>query len=325
MGMSRLGVSFVVVWLFAGSAHASPSGDSAAPQPAPSGGPQQQKADELFEQGRKLMDSDAAGACEKFTQAIQLDPTAAGTMLNLGLCNQKLGKYKTALYWFRKGQARATETNLPDHERAAREHTTDLAAKVATIKIGFSADPPPNTRVKIDGEEVMPADYGHAEVDPGHHVLDAGAPGRKLVHLDFDVVGKGGDTLTVTLVEGENVLDRGKGRRRAALYVAIGGGLLCAASGGYAYYEKTEYDRFAINGMGRGMTLADMTANALSARQAQHDAAWYGTGMFIAGAAAISIGAVIYFTAPQRERIDQTVFVPTLGPDQVGFAASGSF
>src|SRR6478736_4072635 len=118
-GMSRSIVSLVaLMWL---------SGGSASAQPIAAPGSQQEKADALFEEGRKLLgENDATGACEKFNQAIQLDPTAAGTMLNLGLCNQNLGKFKTALYWFRKAQARATETNLPDHEKAARLHTTEL-------------------------------------------------------------------------------------------------------------------------------------------------------------------------------------------------------
>ena len=48
-------------------------------------------------------------------------------MLNLGLCNQKLSKYRLALYWFRKAQARAHETNLPEYEQAAGQRTRDLA------------------------------------------------------------------------------------------------------------------------------------------------------------------------------------------------------
>jgi tetratricopeptide (TPR) repeat protein len=319
--MSRLAVAFVVVaWMVAGPARAQP-----APDPAESGtqaaSTQQQKADALFEQGRKLMETDAAGACDNFNQAIQLDPTAAGTMLNLGLCNQKLGKYKTALYWFRKAQARATESNLPAHEKAAREHTTELATKVATIKIAFTGVPPPNTRVKIDGEEVKADDYGHAEVDPGHHALDAAAPGRKLFHLEFDVTGTGGQTETVTLVEGENVIDRGRGRRRTALYLAIGGGVLWIASGSYSLWQKSVYDDNVTMGMPR----ANIPNAAQNANAAQHNARLYGTGLFVAGSVAITIGAILYFTAPQRERIDQTVFIPTLGPDQVGFAATGSF
>src|SRR5262245_40088011 len=72
------------------------------------------KATELFEAGRQLMaNHDPAGACVKFAESIRIEPLAAGTMLNLGLCHQLLGRYKTALYWFRKAQIRASETDPP--------------------------------------------------------------------------------------------------------------------------------------------------------------------------------------------------------------------
>src|SRR5262245_38878261 len=96
--MRHIGVSVLLVsCALVGAARADGSG-------------KQKRADELFEEGRKLLNAeDPAGACEKFNEAIKLDPDAPGTMLNLGLCNEKLQKYRTALYWFRKAQARAAE------------------------------------------------------------------------------------------------------------------------------------------------------------------------------------------------------------------------
>ena len=47
----------------------------------------QQEADKLFDEGRALLGkNDPAGACAKFELAATADPTAAGTMLNLGVC-----------------------------------------------------------------------------------------------------------------------------------------------------------------------------------------------------------------------------------------------
>src|SRR3954471_24423933 len=81
----------------------------------------QQQADKLFAEGRELLTvkNDAKGACEKFEAAIQLDPTATGTMLNLGLCYETLGKYAKSLYWFRKAQAAAAEARLAEYKDAA--------------------------------------------------------------------------------------------------------------------------------------------------------------------------------------------------------------
>jgi hypothetical protein len=298
-------------------------------------GGKQKQADELFEQGRKLLNAeppDPAGACEKFSEAIKLDPEAPGTMLNLGLCNEKLEKFKSALYWFRKAQARAAETSLPDYEKAAKEHTVDLAGKVATIKIMFSTPPTPDTKVKIDDEEIKPDEYLHAEVDPGHHTLVAGATGKKIVQQEFDVEGRGGQTLTIQFVEGTNtvVIDRGAGRKKASVILAIGGGVLWGASLGVSLWARGEYHQYANGGvlvMGAvcGDHACSTTEATDNANKYRNLARWVGTPIFVGGALAIGGAILLYVTAPDKERIDRTVFVPDVGPDHLGFAATGHF
>lgn len=327
--MRRLGVSLAVVTLCVGSALADDG--------------TRKRADELFEQGRKELNeagtnpAKIAAACEKFDAAIKLDPEAPGTMLNLGLCNEKLEKYKTALYWFRKAQARASETGLPEYEEAAKEHTGDLAKKVATIKIEFTTTPPDTTRVKIDDEEIAPGDYLRVEVDPGHHTLVAGAPGHKIFAHEFDVAGRGGQTITVELVQGESsvIVDRGASRRRAAFILAGGGVVLWGAATGISFWAKGKYDNYVKDGMpltGQtdGSTYCSPTGctAAESVKAANHYqtvARWVATPIFIGGALAIGGAVVLYVTAPQKERIDQTVFTPIVTPDQVGFAITRGF
>lgn len=313
----------------------------------------QKRADELFVEGRKLLeagDNNAAAACEKFNEAIKLDPEAPGTMLNLGLCNELLFKYKTALYWFRKAQARAAETGLNDYEAAAKEHTVALKKdKVATIKIVFATPAPDGTKVKIDGEEVAPADYLAAEVDPGPHEMVVGAPGKKIVNQPFNVEGRGGQTITIELVEGDNVTisDPGAGRRKVAIITAAGGGVLLLASLGVSLYALGNYNDCGDNGELKldemdatklhsdcrtALGLPDQTATTEQKERARDHtekyrkmAAYWGTGLFVAGVATVGVAAFLYFTAPDKERIDRTVFVPTLSPNEVGFALTRSF
>ncbi len=294
------------------------------------------RADELFEEGRKLLaagDQNAQAACNKFDEAIKLEPEAPGTMLNLGLCNEKLNKYKTALYWFRKAQARAAETNLPDYETAAKDHTRDLAGKVATIKIAFSSPAPDGTKVKIDNQEITAADYLSAEVDPGAHTLVAGAPGHKIFTKEFSVAGRGGDTITIDLVQGDNsvVVDPGAGRRKAAIITASAGGALLVGSLVVSLVAKSRYGRCANNGALKpvaerdsGCPAGDVAATDY-ANDNQKLAQIWGTSLFVAGAVTVGVASFLYFTAPERERVDRTVFVPAVGPDQVGFAISGGF
>jgi hypothetical protein len=301
---------------------------------------EQKRADQLFEEGRNLLaagDQNAGAACEKFNDAIKLDPEAPGTMLNLGLCNEKLSKFKTALYWFRRAQARAAETNLPDYETAAKQHTVDLAGKVATIKIQFTGTPPADTKVKIDNQEIAPADYLNAEVDPGAHTLVAGAPGHKNVTQDFNVEGRGGNTLNIELVAGDNsvVVDPGARRRKTAIIIAAGGGALLIASGILSgVIAKGRYDECVEDGeldlnrtkcFPNTMTMNNDAKAAKYANDQRDLAKYWGTGLFIGGIAAIGVASALYFTAPEKERIDRTVFTPSVSKDQVGFAFSGAF
>jgi hypothetical protein len=316
--MRGLGASFALVaWVLLGTAAADETADK------------QQHARQLFEQGRAELaaagddTTKIASACEKFEESIKLDPEAAGTMLNLGLCNEKLDKYKTALYWFRKAQARAAETGLPEAEDAAKMHTVDLANKVATVRITFSSPPPDDTRVKIDDDEVAPADYLRAEVDPGHHTLVVGAPGHKVFTQEFDVVERGGQTLNVELVAGSDaiIIDRGAGRRRTAVYLAIGGGVLWATAGGVSLWAKRKYNPYADACDPTGCSEAD----ADDGNHYKTVARWVATPIFAAGALAIGGAIFLYVTAPEKERIDRTVLAPVVTQDQLGFAVTGAF
>jgi hypothetical protein len=299
--------------------------------------PPKSEADRLFEEGRKLLADHPDQACAKFDEAIKLDPDAPGVLLNLGLCNEKLGKYKTALYWFRKAQARSTESNLPDYANAAEKHTKTLANEVSRVNIQFAEPPSADVKVKIDGEAIAADDYTHAEVDPGHHTLDAGAPGKLIVHQEFDVKptaeGQMGATIPlgpIAFVAGENtvIVDRGATRRKMAWGLAVGGGVLMAASGILAWHEKNTYcDQFQP-GTCDTPTPQNLNGKAGArdrANSAYNVTAYVATPMFAVGVAAVGVGIALYFTAPAKERIDRTVWVPVVAPDQLGWAVSGRF
>ena len=299
------------------------------------------EADKLFEEGRKLVDSDPAAACAKFDQAIKLDPDAPGVLLNLGLCNEKLGKYKTSIYWFVKAQKRSSESNLADYANAAGEHLQKLAKVVARVNIQFAGTPPADAKVRIDGEIVAPEDYSQAEVDPGHHTLDAGAQGMLIVHQEFDIEpnpsGAEGKTITlqpIAFVPGDNsvLIDPGATRRKIAWAGMIGGGTLMAFAGGLSLYELHVYNKCVKQVSGKPPEIdttrsgcSDVTSATNTANHAGHVAHVWGTATFAIGAVAAAAGITLYFTAPAKERVDRTVFVPTVSPDGVGFSWSGRF
>jgi hypothetical protein len=286
--------------------------------------PAQEKSKVLFGEGRKLIEAhDDQGACNTFNEAIKLDPDAAGTMLNLGLCNQNLKHYRLALFWFRKAQARASETNLPEYEAAARTRTKDLVDLVASVKFEVAPD---SASVKLDGEEILAADFLHVEIDAGHHTIEASAPHHKRLHQELDVVGRGGQSVSITLIPGEDPVagaEHWTQKKKIGALTGIGGVALLGASlavnvVAYVKYGNCTQD---VNGM------KTLTSNCKASQitSDQNLARHWGTGLFIGGAVVAAVGAFIFFTGGVEVSTGGTAFVPTVSSDGAGFAAIGHF
>ena len=287
--------------------------------------PEQQEADRLFAEGRELLvnKKDAKAACAKFELAIEKDPTAPGVMLNLGLCYEMQEKFATSLYWFRKAQFAAAEAKppLPEYEEAAKQHTQDLSGKVIVAKIDM-AQAPTDVRITIDGRQVRREDFGRLEVDKDS-VIEARAAGkavfRQNVELDpADPTGRSAKPIVVVMTDEvvPPLLDPGKGRRRLAYIVGAGGVVLYGVTLGYGLWVRSRYNNMESPYNGTG-----------GFEKAEDDLRYKGTGLFIAGTAAIGAAVVLFLTAPKpyRERPQQTTVMPIVTPDQVGVGYARSF
>lgn len=278
------------------------------------GDPDQGQADKLFAEGRELLTvkNDPKAACEKFEAAIRLDPTATGTMLNLGLCYEKLDRIATSIAWFRKAAIAAAEAHLDEYEAAAKDHMDLLKPRVPSIRIDVS---PADAEVRIDGERVSPTDYGRKEIDPRiEHELSARVPGKKTV-AERVSIGEG-ETRTVSLVVREDAVplfrDSGRGRRRGGLILAgVGAGALIFTG----IYGLVQRDKFFDD----SLSMAEQD-------RAKDNLRIFGTTTFIVGLATVTTGAILYFTAPRREQVsDGTAFAPLITNDQIGVSAAGRF
>lgn len=286
----------------------------------------QQQADRLFAEGRELLTvkNDAKAACEKFEAAIKLDVTATGTMLNLGLCYENLGKYATSIRWFRKAQAAAAENHLVEYEKAAKDHTVTISPKVPTLKLNVTAAA--DAEVAIDGIRIPSTDYGRVEVDPGTHEIVGRAPGMRRVTRSIDV--KESESQTVDLVINEVAVpvyeDRGAARRRTALVVGAGGLVVLGASLGLNLYWRSAQED--VNHLPRDASDAELPEGRENYNFYENRMRYVGTSVFAVGAAAVLAGGILYFTAPGKELVsDGTAMGPVITSDQLGFAVSGRF
>lgn len=302
----------------------------------------QKQLDALFAEGRALLEPQAGqdpreaakAACAKFQEAIALDPTAPGVLLNLGLCHERWGKFATSLYWFRKALTASAEAQLEEYRVAAEQHARDLLKLVATAQIDVSAAPA-DTVVAVDRRTVLAADYGSVEIDHDS-VIEARASGKQPFRYQVELPPPSADAVTAaasaqvpprqTITVKVELVDlppppvmvrSGKARRRNAYIIGGVGLALIGASAGYSYYVKSDYD----NGAGCGSE-----DPVQCHKDAQRQIKYVSNGLLAAGTIAVGVGVYLWLTAPSDGEVrPASAFTPVVSPDQVGFSYARTF
>ncbi len=138
-------------------------------------------AQSLFDEARHLMIANRfAEACPKLAESQRLDP-AVGTLLNLAVCNERLGKTATAWAEYRDAESIAKREGRPDRVTYAREHATRLEPRLSRLfLVRANGNRDPDLEVRLDGVVVgEPALGSPIPVDPGPHRIEARAAGKK--------------------------------------------------------------------------------------------------------------------------------------------------
>lgn len=163
-------------------------------------------AEALYQKGRQLMaEGKFSEACPKFAESYRLD-AATGTLLNLASCHE--GERKLASAWLELTEALASarRDHRDDRVKFAEEHLAALETKLSrlTVALAPSADIA-DLKVQVDGIVVLAAARGiPAPVDPGEHVVEAQAPGRKPFSQRFTITEQAKNiTVTIPLLETE--------------------------------------------------------------------------------------------------------------------------
>jgi hypothetical protein len=287
------------------------------------------KADALFHEGIKLRDSNLELACAKFGESLQLNPQAIGTLLNVALCDEKLGRIASALRRFEEARQRAIELRFAEHRKAAEEKIAALTPEVPHLAIKFAKPPPPQTKVVVDDHVVAASDLDDLRVDPGERTVIVSAPGRitfqkkvtiaKQQRLDVEVPALAKPVTSTRPMIGK---------------IAVAGGGAMLATGvilGYVAHRRYE-DQFT--GDPRPCTTRDgapplctnQGADAVGRARTLGNA---GTVLGVVGVATIAVGGYLWFFAPKSggaaaaER--KLAVMPQLAPDGGGIAVFGRF
>lgn len=129
-------------------------------------------AEELFREGRELIEQKRyVEACAKLEASQKLD-SAVGTLFSLGECYAAQGRNASAWFGFRNAAALAAGRG--DHRRVGAQMKADaLEPELAHLVIHLS-DRPEDVRVSVDGGPIGPAAMDSPlPVDPGPHRVEA--------------------------------------------------------------------------------------------------------------------------------------------------------
>lgn len=272
-------------------------------------------AEALFREGRELTQQGRhAEACEKFAESQRLDP-GGGTLLNLGLCHQKLGKLATAWTELREALAQARAEGRADRVEIAERQVAEIEPKLPRLEIVIAADAlPEGFVVELDGVALNRAAWGaRIPADPGKHVVRARAPERTPFAAEFDLVpGKIVRLEIPELARATRVAPSstpapvaretaGSGRKTLGYVV---GGLGITALGIGSYFGVEAIDK---SNQSRRLCPTDTTCTAEGVRlnESADESAWIANGGIGVGLVGIVLGAYLVLSAETPERTSQ--------------------
>jgi hypothetical protein len=161
----------------------------------------------LFAEARKLVAAgDYAAACPKFEESFRLDP-GIGTSFNLADCWEHTGRTASAWGRFLSVAATARVAGQAEREQVARERAATLEPQLSYLVVTV-VSPQDGLAVQRDAIPVGHASWGlPVPVDPGPHVIQAAAPGKK-PYTTTVTVAAAGETVKVALQPLQNAPPR---------------------------------------------------------------------------------------------------------------------
>lgn len=316
-------------------------------------------AETLFQQGLELMDKgDFAAACPKLEESYAQD-AATGTLLALALCQERSGLTASAWATYSEVLARAKRDGRQDREQSAREKIQALEPLLSrlTIEVDASTAAAQGLVVKRDGVSIGRAAWGApSPIDPGDHVVDASAPGKRAWRTTVTIAATADSrivqvpplvdepvkpvptTETVAVPQrahsGETAGSTDAGSRSEGVPLrTIGlvvGGVGIVGLGVSAYFGVRAKNLYSDSNSGAGACSENdkCPPDALSKRSSAVDAANAATIALVAGGVLTATGVTLFLVGGSREakpdaaRIEAT---PAVGPSTAAMVIRGRF
>lgn len=286
-------------------------------------------ADALFQSGKLAMDrGEYESACARFRESYRLQP-AAGTLLNLGACEERRGHVALALQCFRDARALLTEG---DYRRAyADGRVAALEEKVARVQLSLESDAPPDLAITQDDVQLGASSLGvELFLDPGKHTLSAAARGFEPDRVEIELAAgerrelrfrlhplANEPSATVSAGSSLPAPEHPSRATRIGPWLVMGGGAVVVATGGAlglmvmsaaseveAHCDASGCDDAGLRAARRGRPLAVLSPTLIGA-----------------GAALVGAGA-LWFTLSRGARVRASA---SLGAGSATAVVAGSF
>ncbi|MBX3227560.1 MAG: hypothetical protein KIT84_14495 [Labilithrix sp.] len=253
----------------------------------------------LFDEGVRALDAGHLDeACSKLAKSQELAPSG-GTLLALGECHERAGRFASAWVAYRSAASRAAAAGKSDAEASALEHASKLEPKIARLTLTASPSAPPNLELLRDGAVVSSSELGvGVPVDPGEHEIHASAPGAASWSTKVTIAPGAEATVEVPPLEPTGALavedDTGRTQRLV--------GVVAAGAGAGALIGGTVFGLLAMSSNDAGEAKCNAAACTPAGDELIQEAssrATISTLFFVVGAALLAGGTVLYFTAPK--------------------------
>ena len=289
------------------------------------------RAEYLFRQGEKKFDSGQhAEACADFTESLRLGPKL-GTLLNLALCHETIGKTATAWSEYHHGAAWAAQNGQKDRHDFAMQHALALETKLPRVLLQLPADRAIGS-VDVDGEPLPDSRwYLPVFLDSGEHSVTLSAPGKQRGTVKFRVISSPTEQLVNVPALADEVIpppppppkaiaasDPDRNRRLAGLVTLGAGGVGLALGITFGYLAVSKRDEIGASCAGNRCT----AGGSQLYKDAQSDAA-IATWSTVIGIGAAAVGGWLVFTSqPATPRRPALGVAPRPGGAELGLGGA---
>lgn len=281
--------------------------------PARAQSAESQAAEALFRQAKALLDAgDHEPACEKFKASQALEP-GLGTLLYLGDCYERAGRFASALRTFREAAELAEQRQDQARLRLARVRVSALEPRAPTLEIQQGPAPQAvDLQITVGGAPLPEAELGRRVArDAGRYEIRFSAPGYEPFVSNIELKNADGAVVTVprlvpvavvgqrTATDSERASAADSSQRTVAWVVGSSGAALAVTAVVFAVFangkdadSKADCDADNPNRCGR---------TGVGLRNDAKQLANVATVFSVLGGVGLAGGLVLYVSAPTTE------------------------